>query len=202
MSELDLRRELKHLFSPSPRAFELVDVPELNMLMIDGAGSPEGQRFQDAVQALYSVAYTLKFSIKKSHGIQYQVMPLEGLWWTDEEGLDLEQREDWLWTLMIIQPEFITSEMVGAAMQQARQKKGPASLDGVRLERFHERLCVQTMHIGPYSAEAPTIARMHEFMEANGYRPRGRHHEIYLGDPRRAAPEKLKTVLRHAVECM
>ncbi len=202
METLDLKQALKHLYNPSSRTFTVVDVPPMNFLMIDGAGDPNtAPAYPQALDALYTVAYTLKFDAKKSRGIDYPVMAAEGLWWsTDMDSFVLDHREKWLWTMMIMQPDLITGAMVTAAMKKAQDKKDLPALSRLRFERFHEGLSVQIMHIGPYSAEGPTIARMHqEFLPANGYEPGGKHHEIYLGDPRRAAPEKLKTVLRQPV---
>ncbi len=207
MERLDLRKMWKHLYAPSAKKVEVVDVPALNFAMIDGrvtagvlpAESPE---FQQAVEALYGISYTLKFASKmrKDNPIDYPVMALEGLWWTESGEFDITKPEGWLWTLMIMQPDHITPEMFQEARQRLKEKRNSPALDKLRLERFHEGLCMQTMHIGPYAEEPATIERMKAFAHENGYALCGKHHEIYLGDPRRAQPEKLKTILRHPVQ--
>mgnify|MGYP001393551119 CR=1 FL=1 len=201
-TKLDLKATLKPLYNPGSRDFSVVEVPPMQFLMIDGTGDPNSApAYQSAVEAIYAVAYTLKFAIKKGRQIDYTVMPLEGLWWVDDIAhFDLARREDWQWTMMIMQPEFVTADDVAQAKAEARRKKDQPAIDSLRFETLHEGLCVQIMHIGPYSAEAPTIARLHqEFLPAHGYVETGHHHEIYLGDPRRTAPEKLRTILRQPV---
>ena len=198
MSKIDFKKELKHLYQPSAKKFEVVDVPPMNFLMIDGHGDPNtAQEYQDAVEALYAVAYALKFISKKEKGMDYVVPPLEGLWWVENmEEFSTEDKSAWNWTMMIMQPQSVTQEMFEAAIGQVEKKKNLPALSKLRLEAYHEGLAVQLMHIGPYSAEAPTIARMHAFIDENGYELAGKHHEIYLSDPRKISPEKLKTVLR------
>jgi hypothetical protein len=201
MSKIDFKKELKHLYRPSAKEFVVVDVPPMKFLMIDGHGDPNtAQEYQDAVEALYAVAYKLKFTSKKMLGKDYVVPPLEGLWWAEDMKAFTAARDKsaWDWTMMIMQPEWITQEMVEEAVKQV-EKKGLPALSKLRLETYHEGLAVQIMHIGSYDDEAPTIARMHAFIDENGYEPAGEHHEIYLGDPRKVAPEKLKTVLRQPV---
>ncbi len=186
----------------------VVDVPPLDFLMIDGSGSPEqSERFQSAIGALYGISYTLKFMLKKSpvEGVgDFTVMPLEGLFGDeagDGEAAGFMQADPaaWSWTLMIALPGDITPDLVAAATDELRRRKDPPCLDDVRFERLNEGGCVQVMYVGPYSAEAPTIERLHAFALEQGFRLRGRHHEIYLGDPRRTAPERLKTVIRQPV---
>ncbi len=200
---LDLKKELKHLYGPSAKQPVLVDVPPMNFLMIDGEGDPRtAQEYRDAVQALYSLSYALKFMLKKSEsGIDYAVLPLEGLWWAEDmETFSMERRNDWLWTMMIAQPEWITTDLVQAALAQvARKRDAPAALPQIRFETYHEGLSAQIMHIGPYAAEAPTVAALHRFIHEQGYVLRGKHHEIYLGDPNKTQPENLKTVIRQPV---
>jgi hypothetical protein len=197
-----LLKQLKPLYSPSAKTPVLIDVAKMNFAMIDGAGGPEGVEFQQAVEALYGVCFTLKFMHKKGHPArETKVMALEGLWWMKGgEEFDMNRREDWMWTAMIMQPDFITQEMTAKATEELRRKKNPPALAKVRFEAFHEGLSVQIMHVGPYSAERPTIERLLKFAEENGYRVRGKHHEIYLGDPRRTKPERLKTVIRYPIE--
>ena len=203
MDKIDLKQTLKHLYSPSAKEAAIVDVPPMSFLMIDGQGDPNtSETFQEAIGALYAVSYTLKFRLKKQGSpLDYTVMPLEGLWWVEDlDAFSFERRDDWRWTLMIAQPEHITAALVADALEEARRKKDLPSLARLRFEDFHEGLCVQIMHLGPYADEPATIAPLHDFAENSGHRLRGKHHEIYLGDPRRTAPEKLKTVLRHPVE--
>jgi hypothetical protein len=203
MTKTDFKKELKHLYQPSAKEFVVVDVPPMQFLMVDGHGDPNtAQEYQDAVEALYAVAYKLKFTSKKTLGKDHVVPPLEGLWWAEDMETFTARRDKsaWDWTMMIMQPEWVTQEMFVEVAQQVGKKKDLPALPKLRLETFHEGLAVQIMHIGSYDDEGPTIARMHhEFMPQNGYEPAGKHHEIYLGDPRKVAPEKLKTVLRQPV---
>ena len=207
MITLDLRKELKGLYQPSAKAVQVVEVPRFKFLMIDGEIEPghgpgDSPSFAVAMQAMYGLAYTLKFSSKKraENPIDYPVMPLEGLWWTDSGEYDLTHPEGWKYTLLIYQPEHISAEMLEAAREQVGKKRPSAALGEVRLGEFEEGRCIQIMHIGPYSEEMRTIAVMDAFAAGHDYRMRGKHHEIYLSDPRRARPEKMKTVLRHPVE--
>jgi hypothetical protein len=202
MSKVNFKKEFKELYNP-PKDFVLVDVPEMKFLMVDGHGDPNiAQEYNDAVEALYAVAYKQKFISKKKLGQDYVVPPLEGLWWADDMDTFTVARDksQWDWTMMILTPGWISPEMFEDALQQVRKGKNPAMLENVRLESYHEGLSVHIMHIGSYDDEGPTLARMHnEFIPENGYVMVGKHHEIYLSDPRRVAPEKLKTVLRQPV---
>ena len=171
----------------------------MHFLMVDGTGNPnQPGAFQDAIQALYSLSYGAKFMLKKE-GIEFKVSPLEGLWGS-AGGLNPNHKTDWRWTAMVRQPPAVTAPVLEKVRAEALQKKGLPALARVRLEEFSEGLAAQIMHIGPYSAEAPTITRLHEFIEKQGCRRVGKHHEIYLGDPRRSAPERLKTLIRQPVE--
>jgi hypothetical protein len=202
MPKTDFKKELKHLYNPSKKDFSVVDVPPMQFLMIDGHGDPNtAQEYQDAVEALYAVAYKLKFMSKKEQGMDYVVPPLEGLWWAEDmETFNIKRdKSAWDWTMMIMQPEWITQELLAEAVEQVGKKNLPA-LPKIRLEPYHEGLAVQIMHIGSFDDEGPTLARLHnEFLPENGYAEAGKHHEIYLSDPRKVAPEKLKTVLRQPV---
>lgn len=202
MSKVDLKKDLKHLYSP-PASFSLVDVPPLRYLMADGHGDPNSApEYAQAVEALYAVAYKLKFLSKNQTGQDYVVMPLEGLWWAADMSAFTTARDKtaWDWTMMILQPDWIGQEMLEDVVGQlARQKDLPA-LPRVRLETYHEGLAVQILHIGSYEEEAPVLQRLHrEYLPENRLEPAGKHHEIYLGDPRKVVPEKLKTVLRQPV---
>ena len=211
MKILDLKKQFKHLYQPSAKKIETVQVPNLQFAMIDGAiekGQAPGTSpmFAESTQTLYGLSYTLKFMLKKrkTNAIDYPVMALEGLWWVEDGFFDITVKDNWFYTLMIMQPEIITKELFEDAREQVRKKKGESPLlSKVKLGYFEEGLCVQTMHIGPYATEPATIDRMKEFMAENGLKdnvdPNGKHHEIYLSDPRKAAPEKMKTVLRHPV---
>ena len=206
MSPFDLVGQLKPLYAPSPRHPAIVGVPELSFLMIDGRGDPStSEVYQQALEALYGIAYTLKFALKKSDPERdFKVAPLEGLWWADAERPSMDElqadRDAWNWTMMIAVPDEVTAAEVAAAAEAAARRRPLPAAGRIRLERFAEGLAAQIMHIGPYADEAPTIAALHEFVEEQGYALRGRHHEIYLGDPRRTAPERLKTVIRHPVK--
>jgi hypothetical protein len=211
MKKLELKKDFKHLYLPSAKAPQVVDVPTLNFLMIDGAieaGLEPGSSplFEENMQALYGAAYTLKFMFKKraADPVDYPVMALEGLWWVEDGFFDITVKDNWFYTVMIMVPDLVTSDIFTEALAQMRKKKGDQpGFARLRLEPFREGLCVQMMHIGPYATEPVSIAKMHAFMAENGYQDQveqgGKHHEIYLGDPRRAAPEKLRTVLRHPV---
>ena len=202
MTVLDPRKDFKTLYGPPSKAPVIVDVPAMNFLMVDGHGDPNtSAAYADALQALYSVAYTLKFMLKKGAGLDFGVAPLEGLWWAgDMDAFKAATKDDWDWTMMIMQPPQITPDLVSEAARQAAAKKDLPALPLLRFDRFHEGLCAQVMHIGPFAAEAPTIERLHAFIEAQGYALRDKHHEIYLSDPRRAAPDKMKTVIRQPVQ--
>jgi hypothetical protein len=203
MQKLDLKKTLKAYYEAKSAPI-FVEVPAMNFLMIDGAGNPNTSAdYAEIVQTLYSVAYTLKFKVKKEIAIDYPVMALEGLWWGQDMNLfSAEKKEAWLWTMMISTPDFITPELVETAKVEARKKKSLPALPRLRFASFTEGFSAQLMHIGPYSAEAENIRRLHDFIRANGYAFDGKtqkHHEIYLSDPRKAAPEKLKTIIRQPV---
>ncbi len=208
METLDLRKQLKYLYAPTTKKVEVVDVPEFVYLMIDGAIEKESSPstsplFKDNIAALYGAAYTLKFMLKlrKENPLDYPVMALEGLWWVEDGKFDINIKDNWFYRLLILVPEQITPAAFAEALQQMRKKKGDQpAFARLRLEHWREGLSMQIMHLGPYAEEPTTVARMDEFAAANGYRKCGMHHEIYLGDPMRADPAKLKTILRHPIE--
>jgi hypothetical protein len=206
MITLDLRKQFKHLYQPSAKKFSMVDVPPLPFLMIDGAGNPNtSQDYRDALEALYGLSYTLKFGVKLGkygkHKVDYPVMALEGLWWMDDmREFSPDRKDEWKWTALIMQPDIITPELVELARADLIAKKNPAAAAKVRFEVFHEGPSAQIMYFGPYADEGPTIQRLHDFIHESGHQLRGKHHEIYLGDPRRTAPEKLKTVIRQPLQ--
>lgn len=207
MEKLDLRKQYKHLYQPSAKKVEVVEVPTLQFARLDGEIEPGASpgtspAFHQAMEALYGISYTLKFmsKLRQDDPVDYTVMALEALWWTETGEYDLTQPAGWQWTAMMMQPDHITTEMFLEALAQVRKKKPNPALDKLRFESFTEGLCIQIMHIGPYRTEPETLSKMDAFAAEKGYRMHGKHHEIYLGDPMRAAEEKLKTVLRHPVE--
>lgn len=203
MAKTLVDQKLKELYFPSPKEPSVVRVPKMKFLMIDGKGSPNDTKsFQEATGALYGTAYTMKFMYDKGHPIRdTRVPPLEGLFWTQGRKLiALDTHKGLCWTLMLRMAEPVGKRAVNAAIDTVREKKNPPGLDKLRFESFSEGLAVQIMHIGPYSAEPPTIERLFGFCRDNGYSPSGKHHEIYHSDPNRTKPEKLKTVIRYPVK--
>jgi hypothetical protein len=199
---IDFKRELKHLYQASAKEVALVEVPPMNYLMVDGQGDPNtAQSYKDAIEALFSVSYTLKFMLKKSPAaLDYGVMPLEGLWWADDmKDFGTGDKSNWKWTAMVMQPPFITPALVDSAISEVQKKKSPVALNKLRLESFAEGRCAQILHIGPFAQEGPAIEKVHQFIAAHG-QLRGKHHEIYLSDIRRAAPEKWKTLIRQPMQ--
>jgi hypothetical protein len=199
MQKIDYKKELKTLYnSPTGKVVEVV-VPQMQFLMVDGEGDPNtAPAYAEAVEALYTLSYTLKFMVKKgAAAIDYGVMPLEGLWWADDmSAFTVERKGDWKWTMMIMQPNLVTTEMVEQATVAAQKKKSLAALPLVRFETFEEGLCAQIMHLGPFSEEGPTIEKLHHHIESSGHALSGKHHEIYLSDIRKADPTKWKTIIR------
>lgn len=201
MEILDSRKKFKAFYQPKPGRVEFLDIPAMYYLMVDGTGNPNtSPEYSDCVSALYSIAYTQKFKIKKVKGIDYNLLALEGLWWMDDMNLfSVNNKDEWKWTMMISQPEIITGKEIFETIAELEKKKPNPALSRVRYELFNEGLSAQIMHIGPYSAEKPTVDQLHGSIAENGYRLRGKHHEMYLGDPRKTAPEKLKTIIRQPV---
>jgi hypothetical protein len=206
MKKIELKKELRHLYQPSAKAPSIVRAPKFNYLMIDGEGDPNTRKeFQDAIQALYSMSYTMKFMYRKEKSIDYPVMALEGLWGL-KDGVEFNwdaSKDDWRWTLMIMQPKYVTKALVRKAKMTVSLKAERdavtviSALDKLRFESLNEGHSAQIMHIGPFSEERPTIQRLHSFINENGYEIAGKHHEIYLSDFRRVKPEKMKTVIRY-----
>lgn len=208
----DLREDISVLYKGRKGSVDFIDVPPLLFALVRGQGDPEGPEFAAALQTLFTVSYAAHFGLKKQTGEITKVMPLEALWWFEEpsgtapaegvtagfSGLSGIDREAWRWQAMMVQPEPIDEAVLELAKEQARAKGHPA-LDRLRFERWEEGRCAQTLHVGPYSEEAATIALMDAAIREAGLKVRGRHHEIYLGDPRRSAPEKLRTLIRHPV---
>jgi len=202
VQKIDLKKELKHLYQPSTKEVVQVEVPTYQFLMVDGEGDPNtSQEYAQAVEALFAVSYTAKFMVKKgAQGIDYAVMPLEGLWWADDMSVFIaNDKSRWKWTMMIMQPHFVATEVIQAAISEVKRKKALPAVGKLRLEAFSEGNCAQVLHIGPFSEEGPTIERLHSFIDARTGRD-GKHHEIYLSDIRRADPAKWKTIIRHPIK--
>lgn len=198
MQKIDLKKELQHLYQPSAKEVVQVDVPTLQFLMIDGQGDPNtSQAYAQAVEALFSVSYTVKFMVKKGpQAMDYAVMPLEGLWWADDMStFSADDKSQWQWTMMIMQPEFVGPELLHAAIAEVKRKKALPALSKLRIENFTEGSCAQVLHVGPFSEEGPTIQKVHAFINSRSSLT-GKHHEIYLSDIRRADPSKWKTIIR------
>ena len=199
----DVKRELRALYAPKNRDWETLVVPPQRFLAVDGAGDPNtAEAYLEAVEALYAVAYTVKFSSKRGGGRDLVVGPLEGLWYAEDASVfSARTKAAWSWTMLINQPDWVDDAQIHEAIAAARtKKKALPALDLVRIEQLDEGLCAQLLHVGSYDDEAPALARLHgEVLPRAGLRERGRHHEVYLGDPRRTAPEKLKTVVRQPV---
>ncbi|MGH3146415.1 MAG: GyrI-like domain-containing protein [Rubrobacter sp.] len=200
--KVDLRKQLRCLYGPTAKQVVEVDVPEMRFLVAEGEGDPNtSEAFKHAVEALFALSYALKFAIRKEAGVDYSVMPLEGLWWTDGQKRSFAElqadKDDWKWKLMMVQPERVDRDLYGRTLASVARKKKLPGLRGVRLEAFREGRVAQILHVGPFSEEGPTIERLDRFIEERGGSMRGGHHEIYLSDFRRTAPERLKTVIRH-----
>jgi hypothetical protein len=179
----------------------VVDVPAMNFFLVDGEGAPASPQYSEAIEALFSVSYALKFMVKKGRGIDYAVMPLEGLWWVDDmTKFSAERKDEWKWTAMIMQPKYVSAEDFKMAVEQVKKKKNPAALSKVRFESFKEGPAAQIIYVGPFSAEGPTIQKIHAHIQSSGHMLSGKHHEIYLNNPASTAPEKLKTILRQPMK--
>lgn len=202
MGKIDLKKELKYLYGVSAKAPAEVVVPPLRYLMIDGKGDPNNSpSYAEAVEALFSVSYTAKFMVKKGkQGIDYAVMPLEGLWWADDlNAFTSNDRAQWQWTMMILQPDFVADATLKTAIAEVQKKKELPGLERLRLDTYIEGRCAQILHIGPFTEEGPTIERLHDFIKSRSGL-RGKHHEVYLSDIRRAAPAKWKTIIRQQMQ--
>lgn len=203
MEKIDYKKTLKHLYQPSSKEVQIVDVPPMNFIMIDGEGDPNTAKdYQDALESLFAVSYAIKFMIKRgSTQIDYGVLPLEGLWWSDNmSDFTSGNKDKWKWTSMIMQPEYVTVEIFKEAIEQVRKKKNPVAIQKLRFEKYDEGKAAQIMHIGQFSEEGPTIEKIHNFIRDNGCKLIKKHHEIYLSDIRKTASEKLKTVIRQPIK--
>ena len=202
MRNIDPKKTFKHLYGYSRTEPELIKVPSLKYLEVSGEGNPnDNPCFEAAIGALYALSYTLKFAIKDAHAKNYTVMPLEGLWDADDPlAFVNNQKDDWRWTLCIMQPKEVNSSMLSAAVKHVLSKKKELTMvNDVVLNERNEELCAHILHVGPYSEEGPTVAHLHDFIAENGFKPSGQHREIYLSDVRRVAPEKLRTIIRQGV---
>jgi hypothetical protein len=200
--KVDFKKELKELYNPKVGAFSLVQIPKLHYLMVDGQGDPNKVvEYQEAVQALFSVSYTMKFHSKNELGKDYVVPPLEGLWWSDNfDDFRSRRKNNWSWTLMIMVPDWLGNKEFKEAVRTVQTKKPGIKVERLRLESLSEGLSVQIMHIGSYDDETPTLLKLHdEWLPANGLKETLKHHEIYIGDPRKTPAAKLKTVIRQPV---
>ncbi|WP_433466261.1 GyrI-like domain-containing protein [Spirillospora sp. CA-128828] len=203
MTRYDVKRERKQCYAPRNTDWALVDVPAQQFIAIDGHGDPNTSAdYSRAVEALYAVAYTIKFTSKNALGRDFVVAPLEGLWWSDDPEVFVTRAKDaWHWRMLISQPDWITEDLIDEAKQGALAKKGLPAIAEIRRESLHEGTSAQLLHVGPYDDEGPVLAKLHhEYLAANNLRMSGHHHEIYLGDHRRTEPAKLKTVLRQPVQ--
>lgn len=199
-TKVDFKKALKQLYNPPKGSFYIVDVPQMNFLMLDGKGDPNTSvDYQQAIDALYTMSYGIKFALK-SQGYDHIVPPLEGLWWMENMNeFSVANKNRWEWTMMIMQPEWITTEWVEKVRQDAKKKKSNASLSEVRFDNYNEGLAVQILYTGAYENESPTIAELHRFITSNGYQTNGKHHEIYLSDIRKTSPDRLQTILRQPI---
>jgi hypothetical protein len=203
MEKIDFKKQWKHLYRPSAKDFDLVEVPAMDFMMVAGEGDPNtSSAYQAALEALYALAYKVKFISKSRYERDYVIPPLEGLWWADDMDVFTTQldKDQWKWTMMIMIPEWIESEVLDEARKEVEAAKSPPALPLLRVESYDEGLCVQIMHLGSYDEEGPTLHRLHhEYLPEHSLQPSGLHHEIYLSDPRKLAIEKLRTVLRQPV---
>ena len=197
-TKVDLKEDYKPIFSASTKEVTFVGIPAFNFLKIDGAGDPNTPAYQEAVKALYSITYAIKFANKSNEDtFDFTVPPLEGLWWCDDmKQFSVDKKDEWFWTLMVLQPDFISKAVFEQGMIQYSNKKKLSVLPAIRLEMLSEGKAVQSLHIGPYSTEGPLIASIHQYIKAKGCVLHGRHHEIYLNNPGKTAPEKMKTLIR------
>ena len=200
MRKVDLKKKYKAFYSERKGNISIVEVPEFKYLMCSGQGSPASEGYKNAIEALFPLAYHIKFSIRTNREVDYGVMPLESLWWMDDmTQFSKERMDEWKWSAMIMQPNFITKEIVAASIEEVSKKKDLPFLDQIELVDFRDGLSAQIMHLGSYADEQPTIEKLHSHIHESGYELTGKHREIYLNDPRRTAPENLKTILRQPI---
>ncbi|MDP4143561.1 MAG: GyrI-like domain-containing protein [Bacillota bacterium] len=200
MSKIDYKKQLKELYTGKKGVFNIIEIPKNKYLQIHGSGNPNtNPSYKAAVEALYTIAYSAKFICKKSEQ-DFVVMPLEGLWYADDNDLfHCREKDKWKWTMLIMMPPFVTEYIFKEAVDTAKKKKDNAKIDEVFFREYDEGLAVQTLHVGSYDAETPVIASMHEYVLQQGYKLTGLHHEIYLSNPNTVAAEKLKTIIRQPI---
>jgi len=202
--KFDLKKEFPQFYSASAKNIEQIAVPEMNFFMIDGRGDPnKSEDFKNAIECLYAVSYALKMKVVKHQDLSkdYVVPPLEGLWFMDQmDKWTMENKNEWDWTIMIRIPDFVPPEQIALAIKLTKEGKNPEFLPKLRVERYHEGEAIQLMHLGPYDDEPPNIARLHDYASKKGFHLHGKHHEIYLSDPRKADPGKMKTILRQPIQ--
>jgi len=201
MEKIDYRKKWATLYSAKAGVPVIVDVPAFRFLMIDGQGDPNtSEDYKSAIAMLYSMAYTIKFMCKQDLGVNYPVMPLEGLWWTENmRDFSMDDKRYWSWTAMIMQPDIVNDQIYARALEQVEEKKHPVAISKLRFDTYDEGRAAQVLFIGPYESEGPTIEGLHAFIELSGGildERNKHHHEIYLSDPRRTAAAKLKTIIR------
>lgn len=199
MEKLDLKKEYRELYRASEKRYAIIEVPELSYLTIDGQGTPGGEGFQEAIGALYGLAYGIKFSCKEQ-GRDFTVMPLETIWWMDGAELSEDNRDSWSWKLLIAVPDYVGNAELNSTREAARKKKDSPRLKDVRLESMGNGKAAQLLHVGPYDEVGRTVERLEELVKADGYAFSGRHHEIYLNDPCRVDVSRLKTIVRHPIK--
>jgi hypothetical protein len=200
--KFDYKKVFKEFYSQPTKKVSILKMPKLKYLMVNGCGDPNTSReYKEAVEALFSLSYTIKFMIKNSDlKIDYGVMPLESLWWTDNiNDFSMDNKDMWKWCSMIMQPDIVTEDYMGKALYEVEKKKKLSSLSKVEYKDYGEGLVAQTMHVGPYADEGPTIEKLHNYIKECGYELRGLHHEIYLNDPRRCLPNNIKTIIRQPI---
>ena len=199
--KIDLKKEYKELYNPSSKEVSFVEVPKMKYLAIEGKGDPNtSQEYKDSIEALMGVSFKTKFIMKEEHNQDYVVMPLEGFWWSDDmENFTIEDKSDWKWKSLVMQPYFVKEEHISQAKEETGTKKDLPSLDKIEFIEIEEGLSAQILHIGPFSEEGPTVKKIHEKIDKENYEFNGLHHEIYLSDIRRAKPEKLRTIIRQPI---
>ncbi len=201
--KLDYKKEFPDLYKPSLKTPTIIKIPEMTFFMVDGTGDPNtSEEYKNTVQILYNISYTLKMKVikKETPDKDYVVPPLEGLWYMPKmDEWSMEDKDKWQWTMMIRIPDFIEDTQIRKALKILKETKNPSSFSKLRYEKYNEGTCVQIMYLGPYDDEPPTIKKIHQYAEKNGYNLNGNHHEIYLSDPRRIEPKRLKTILRQPI---
>ena len=204
MKKIDFKKEFRTLYSASPKKVAYLEVPDMKFLLVEGKGHPDGNpEFQEAVGSLYGTVYTLKFMLKKNPELQpenyfdYVVPPLEAIWWMDGQEFDVEKKDEWKWACMIMQADYVTDFLIDKSINELKEKKDSPALDKLQFKTVSGGKAVQMLHVGPYDQVQVTIEKIIAELDNHGFKCKGKHHEIYLSDPRKVPPEKLKTIVRH-----